>query len=65
MLRCTLFAMFASSNMRVSIPSNCAVQAVPTAAYATQPGGTVPGQIKMASGGVARNVAQCLASLLG
>ncbi|KAL0023079.1 hypothetical protein WJX79_010274 [Trebouxia sp. C0005] len=41
------------------------VQAVPTAAYATQPGGTVPGQIKMTSGGVARNVAQCLASLLG
>ncbi|DBB09048.1 TPA: hypothetical protein ACH3X3_007672 [Trebouxia sp. C0006] len=41
------------------------VQAVPTAAYATQPGGTVPGQIKMTSGGVARNVAQCLAALLG
>lgn len=44
---------------------NLDVQAVPAVSHTTQPGGTVPGQIKMTSGGVARNVAECLASLLG
>ena len=42
-----------------------ALQAVPALSYTTQPGGTVPGKIMMTSGGVARNVAECLASLLG
>ncbi|KAL3133069.1 hypothetical protein ABBQ38_006972 [Trebouxia sp. C0009 RCD-2024] len=42
---------------------NLDVQAVPAASYATQPGGTVPGQITLTSGGVARNIAQCLGAL--
>lgn len=41
------------------------VQAMPAATHATQPGGTVPGHIRMTSGGVARNVAHCLAALMG
>ena len=40
------------------------LQAAPATPYTTQPGGTVPGQITLTSGGVARNIAQCLGTLL-
>lgn len=40
------------------------LQATPHASCDIQPGGTVPGQVKLTSGGVARNIAHCLAILL-